>query len=386
MSGANVLITGARAPAALDLARSFRAAGWLPHLADCSPCLTARMSNAPAAVHAYASPVRNPKRFASDVDRLIVQLDPALVVPVCEEAFHLAELAMRRPSLAARLFAPPFATLKALHSKWLFVEGCRERGLPVPETWRLGYGRDLDGLPPPTDLVLKPEYSRFGVHALMRPTPEAASKLRLDPARPWVAQRYIPGAEVSFYAVARDAKLAAFSAYASTWRERGGASYAFEAPEAAVTTLLRGLAVELARWVTHGQFACDVILDGGGRPWLLECNPRATSGVHLFGRGPALARALMGEANSVEPADSRFLSLAPAFWFFGWPAALRAGRIAEWRERRRSGQDVIGGAGDRAPLLGALADSAAFALAALVSGRSLAAAMTADIEWNGEAA
>ena len=44
---------------------------------------------------------------------------------------------------------------------------------------------------------------------------------------------------------------------------------------------------------------------------------------------------------------------------------------------------MIGAPGDRLPLAGALADSMIFGAKALVSGRSLAAAMTADIEWNG---
>jgi NADP-dependent 3-hydroxy acid dehydrogenase YdfG len=34
MTARTILITGARAPIALDLARSFAAAGWAPHLVD----------------------------------------------------------------------------------------------------------------------------------------------------------------------------------------------------------------------------------------------------------------------------------------------------------------------------------------------------------------
>lgn len=41
-----ILITGARAVAAVDIARSLRAAGYEPHLADCSPAWIARMSRA----------------------------------------------------------------------------------------------------------------------------------------------------------------------------------------------------------------------------------------------------------------------------------------------------------------------------------------------------
>jgi len=386
-SEATILVTGARAPAALDLARAFGAAGHPVHMADCSPCWTARLSKTPSAVHAYASPVRRPEAFAADIDRLLDTLRPALVVPACEEVFHLSALAGRRPALAASLFAPPFETLRILHSKRLFARACTDEGLPVPETWALTSLGDLAPLPPARELVLKPEYSRFGVHALIRPEREELARLPVSSQRPWVAQRHVAGTEMSFYAVARVGRLTAFCTYGSTWRERGGASYAFAPPAARAVAALRDLAVTLAaRIVRDGQFACDVIVDAEGQPWLLECNPRATSGVHLFRRAAGLARAFYDDASRIEPSDPPFLYLGPAFGLFGLPAALRSGGLAEWGRLRREGRDVIGAPGDRLPLVGALVDSAAFGMNALVSGRSLAAAMTADIEWNGVSA
>lgn len=382
--GSAVLITGARAPAALDLARAFHATGHRVHMADCSPCWTARLSRTPSRVHAYGSPVHGPESFATDIDGLLDILKPALVVPVCEEVFHFAALAERRPALAAVLFAPPLRTLRTLHSKRLFASACTRIGLPVPETWVLSEPADLVGLPPSSTLVFKPEYSRFGVDALIQPPPERLAALRISAQRPWVVQRHVAGSEMSFYAVAKAGRLTAFSAYGSTWRERGGASYAFAAPDARATDALRALALALAAEIVRdGQFACDVIFDIQGRPWLLECNPRATSGVHLFARDPALAQAFGGGAPCAEPSDPPYLFLGPAFGLFGLPAALRAGRLTEWRTLRRDGRDVIGAPGDRLPLAGALIDSLAFALDAIVSRRSLAAAMTADIEWNG---
>ena len=49
-----VLITGARAVAALDIARSLRAAGYEPHLADCSPAWLARLSRTYLSLHSQA--------------------------------------------------------------------------------------------------------------------------------------------------------------------------------------------------------------------------------------------------------------------------------------------------------------------------------------------
>ncbi|MGZ9099640.1 MAG: hypothetical protein ACXW3O_08055, partial [Brevundimonas sp.] len=82
-----ILITGARAAAALDIARSLRAAGYEAHLADCSPAWTARASRSTGPVHRYASPVARPAAFARDLRDLIARLDPVRIIPACEEVF-----------------------------------------------------------------------------------------------------------------------------------------------------------------------------------------------------------------------------------------------------------------------------------------------------------
>jgi hypothetical protein len=379
-----VLITGARAPAALDLARAFAAAGYAVHMADCAPCRMARWSRAPVAVHAHASPVEDPAAFERDLRGLVDRLRPDLIVPTCEEVFHLAGLARRWPDLARRLFAPDFETLRTLHSKRLFAQACAAHGLPVPQTWSCERPEDLAALPPSETLVFKPEYSRFGVHTLVQPDPGRLAAVRPTPDARWVAQRHVAGVEVSFYAACRDGELSAFSAYGSRWRERGGASYGFEAPPAPVVADLLAIAEVLARAVVrNGQFACDAIVDAQGQAWLLECNPRATSGAHLFGRSADLALALAGDSPAVRAAQGALCYLAPAYWLFGLPDALGTGRLGEWWNGLRVGRDVIGAPGDRWPVFGALVDSLAFSAKALAGGQSLAAAMTADIEWNG---
>ena len=64
-----------------------------------------------------------------------------------------------------------------------------------------------------------------------------------------------------------------------------------------------------------------MIIDAQGRPFLIECNPRATSGVHLF-EPAALGRALMGRGRA-EPVDD-VRCLAPALWPRRLSAAARA--------------------------------------------------------------
>lgn len=376
-----VLVTGARAVAALDMARSLRAAGYEPHLADCSPAWVARLSRTAGPVHRYGSPVERPAAFARDLRALIARLDPVRIIPACEEVFHLAALA-EADGFSGRLHAPPPDRLATLHAKDRFAALCRDLSLPAPETTVVTGRAELEiAAGAMTGIVAKPVWSRFGAGARVAPGLGDLAAIAPTPDAPWIVQRRIIGEEVSFYAVCEAGRVAAFCAYGSDWRLRGGASYVFRPLPADRSARLRPLADALAAFAGSGQIACDAIIDADGQAWLIECNPRATSGVHLFGRGAAFGQALMGRGEAQPVAGVRHL--APGLWLHGLPAALRDRRLPAWRTRRREGHDVVGAPSDRLPVLGALADGTAFALRALRTGRSLTGAMTADIEWNG---
>ncbi len=196
-----------------------------------------------------------------------------------------------------------------------------------------------------------------------------------------MVQSRVEGREVCFHAVAVAGRLAAFGAYGSPWRMAGGAGYAFAPLDEPVESRLMETAARLAQVVGTGQFACDLIVDAADRPWLIECNPRATSGVHLFGGRRGLADAFFGREGTTLIGRDRG-HLGPAMWRYGLPSALAQGRLGEWCEQRRAAPDVIArGRGFAAA--GAVLDSAAYALEALVRGGGLERAMTRDMEWNG---
>lgn len=376
-----VLITGARAPAALDLARSLSAAGFETHMADGVPARIARWSKSPQAVHRHASPVHQPARFAQDLRALIDRLDPVAVIPACEEVFHLAALAQAQ-GWSDRLIAPASDTLAELHHKGRFAALCRRLALPVPDTVVITDPADLMRRAEAADVVVKPAWSRFGARILIAPDRAALSRITPSPEAPWVVQTQVRGDEVSLYAVVHQGRLTAFSAYRSDWRVRGGAAYVIQPLTGPLNTRLRRLAETLATHVVTGQIACDAIVDADGAPWLIECNPRATSGVHLFTRGAAFGLALLGRAKAEASLDPVRNSLAMDS--FGLARALLQHRLTEWRDKRDANRDILTAPGDPGPRRGALADAAAFGLHALMSGRSLAEAMTADIEWNGQ--
>ncbi len=371
------LVTGARSPAALDIARDMAAAGLTVHMADSSRARISRWSSVPAAVHRLSSPVRDPVRFRHDVAALVARLNPVIVVPTCEEVFHLA--AARADGVdVGPLFAPDMATLDRLHAKDRFNDLACSLGLDAPATAVLTASVD----PGTLDLdrtVLKACYSRFGAQTLVRPTHAQAIAIRPTPARPWIAQALVEGIEHSSYAIAVDGRVTAFAAYRSTLRMGGGAGYAFRPAQDAVHARMLGASRAIAAGLgASGQIALDAI-DDGQRSWLIECNPRATSGAHLLVGDGRLARAMMGHDGIVAGGGGDRYNLPMMLTHGLVNRSQGAGPLA----MLRTGRDVIGAPGDPLPVFGAIADTAGYAWAARGARTTLTGATTEDIEWNG---
>lgn len=364
-----ILIAGARAPVALDLARSLQVAGHEVHLADVfAPRILRGFSR-----HTYAAPVDTPDAFSADVTRLNAGLAPDLIIPLCEEVFHLARVARDRP---LPLYAPAFEMLMRLHSKLAFNAWARGLGLDAPLTERASLPVD----PAVVEAsVFKAEYSRFGVQCHIRKIPQEYKKKRKNVSISWLRQDYISGDDLCFYALAQRGRLTAFAAYRSDWRTKGGASYHFQPLDPALSARLRDIAARLIEaGDLTGQIACDLRLDTEGRLWLIECNPRATSGLHLLTHDPeALGRAFLTPDAPCLEAGPEPACVGLAMVMYGGPEAVRTGRIKPWR-RDSTARDVLHGA-----RLGALADTLAHAAGAASRGQGLARFLTRDIECNG---
>jgi hypothetical protein len=375
------MVTGARAPVALDLARSFRSAGCDVVLADSARPFAASLSRPRFEIVRLPSPRRAFEPFRRRMRVLAGDYD--LIVPTCEEVFWLAAAA-ELDGWAGRLFAPSIECLRTLHSKASFPALAREAGVDSPATWAIASAADAGlVLLAPADLVLKPEFSRFGSKTIIGPAPGAAAALPTSPGRRWVAQERLAGEELCVWSAMLRGRLVACIVYRPLLRHGRSAAYAFEAVEAPeIVEMARRIAAKVGG---NGQLSYDVIVrpDGGVAP--IECNPRTVSGVHLLDGSPALARALLGQSDLSPPPAGTVRYLSPAMALIGVPAAIAGGTFGRLRAVWRNGRDSVGRPGDRLPVAGVLLDAARFALLGAARRRGPASETTDDIEWNGEA-
>lgn len=377
-----VLITGARAPVALDLARAIRSAGIEVHLADSVRPHAARALRPAFPVHRLPPPRQAFADFRRVMRDLMDRTGAGLIIPTCEEVFWLARAAELDGS-SDRLFAPSTEVLRRLHSKIDFPALAGSLGLAVPETVAICGPINPATLPTPSDeMVFKPEFSRFGTEVLIRPDGTRLDRIQPSPERRWAAQRFVAGQEVCSWAAAHDGQVSAFVAYRPRRRLGRGAAYQIEAVS---NPQLRQAAETIAAATgMSGHLSFDAIEASDGRTYLIECNPRAVSGLHLFDASADLGHAVVGAGDLAEPPQGRLRHLGPAMALLGIPSALSSadlpGLIRDWR----GSADVMDRGEGPGVSLGCLLDAAGFAAAAITSSRSPAGATTSDIEWNGE--
>jgi len=374
-----VLILGGRAPVALDHARRFAAQGWRVVMADSVSCRLSGWSRAVSATVRLAPPRRAPAQFIADLCDVIAREHIDLVIPTCEEVFFLSRYRSALPA-TCRILAEDFEKLRLLHSKWEFMKlagghapaGALVETLDQAREWAAG-----------RPLVLKPEFSRFGVHVRIHPTGMPDAPPALPPLGPWVVQEYCDGIELCSYSVADQGRLTAHALYRPAHRLQRSSSYYFE-PHAS-EPIQRFVADLVAKLNFTGQISFDWMDDGKSRPRVLECNPRATSGLHLFSEHDALPAALNGDLQTcITPRGAEARMLGPVMYSAGLLQSLAGGAVASWRRDARRARDVITAPGDLLPVAGGLLDLAWFAKTALRRRCTLREAATSDIEWDGE--
>ncbi|MEE4014145.1 hypothetical protein V1T76_18920 [Roseibium sp. FZY0029] len=380
-SGQTVLITGARAPVALHHARLFHAAGWRVVLADMPARPLSSASRACAVYQRLPSPRFHPEDFANAFEALVEREKPSLIVPTCEEVFYLTALRERR-SLGAEVFAPGLDQLQTAHNKHDFIRQCEGFGIAVPETRLLTTPEDITSLGKEAgNLVFKPVWSRFAGQVLVAPTAGKLKQVAPSAAMPWVAQERLEGDEISAYVLARDGKVLAVSMYRSLYRAGAGAGICFEPVKDPATRAFIGTFARNTGWTGQVSFDLMRLEDGSVRP--LECNPRATSGLHFFQDADRFVRALTIGGQEVLPDVSRIQAVRLAMWVYGLPAALRSGDVGRFRKVLGAAEEILGTGDDPAPGRAQIPAFLEIAAIALRNRISLQSATTRDIEWNG---
>lgn len=376
----HVLILGARAPACLEWARAFDEAGWAVSVGDSLSQPLSRFSRSAQHYVRLPEPRQDPAAWVEALATVIETQHIDLLLPTCEEVFYLAHGRERLAPLC-RVLTSDFALLHRVHHKGHFAAMTDGWALAAPETRELTDRQALLALADETALwVFKPAYSRFASQTLIRPSAQQMNNVHPTPVAPWVAQRFIEGRELCSFSVLIDGELRAHSCYHPRYRVGRGSGIYFQpsAPES-VHRFLEQFGRETGY---TGQVGFDFIEDHDGRFHVLECNPRATSGVHLFdNQRQQLVSSLNDKPEFLLKPTPEPRMIALAMLLLAAPQ--RAFSTPFWRDYA-SARDVIVQKGDFWPLVAQVLSLGEIIARAASRRCGLLAASTADIEWNGQ--
>ena len=373
-----ILLTGGRAPATLELARAFHRAGHTVFMAE---SLRGHLSGPSAALaknFLVPPPRQQTRAFLDALEKIVHENKIDLVIPTCEEVFYVAMGRDRFPA-----FVEPLEKLRPLHNKWDFIRTANALALPVPETMliesRVRLTSAFERWP---RFVLKPVYSRFAARTLICPTyQQALSALTFDSR--WVAQEFIAGTQVCTYSVCQHGRITAHTAYRSDFTAGQGATILFRHVNHAAT--FDWVTKFVAATAFTGQIAFDFIEAADGRVVALECNPRATSGIHLLAREPRFVDSFFdASASCVTPSSSSSSMLLSGMLVYGLPAALKKRQLGKWLSAFLSSRDTIFDPRDLSPFFLQARSIFYYLRLAREKGISPLEASTFDIEWNGD--
>lgn len=372
-----VLLTLGRLPKALALARACRAAGCRVLIADPFRWHVCRPSRDVAKSFRVTAPNTSRQRYLDELAQIVREESVDIVLPVSEEALHVAELPGLLPE-GVQQWSCNAVLLARLHDKYSFVNYARDLGLAVPET-HLANTSEAKRLAAARAFVEKPIHSCSGIGLRFG---DAGEPLHCEDAG-GVVQERLEGELISSLALVHDGRILGSVFY----RGRvfaGTVAICFERVDDAGSC---------RQWVENfvercdysGLLAFDFIVGSDDVARAIECNPRATSGVHFF--DPAsLGRAL------VDPARCDHVSFTPGVryqWAYStltetYAAILKPREFARrFREMLRA-RDVVWSASDPLPFLLMTPMSWEILWPAMTSKQTLGEATQRDIAWFGD--
>ena len=274
-----VLITLGRLPKALDLARGFKALGYRVIVAEPFRWHLTGVSSVIARRYTVTAPANNREQYLRELLTIVVNEGVDWVVPVSEEIMHVSFLRERLPA-HVKLYAMSSATLLALHDKLSFIDRCREYGVSAPETFAADDTR-ADALATKGDYIVKPVFSCSGRGVIFKRRGEAQPSYATS--EPMIVQSWVKGNVLSTFSVAHEGAALTTVVYRGAVMS-GTVAVCFER-----VTEVDAQHQAVIDWVNQfvqrahfsGFISFDVVVNADGQAHGIECNPRATSGLHF---------------------------------------------------------------------------------------------------------
>jgi predicted ATP-grasp superfamily ATP-dependent carboligase len=382
----NILFTGGRSTVTLHLTRLFNQGGYKVYIADSIKDNLSGASKYAEKNLLIPSPAIETEKFIDALIDIIKKYNIQTLIPTCEEVFYISRWKEKLDPYCF-VFTASIEVLTRLHSKYQFINLLKDLGLPNPQTKLLTSAKELsDQLDKIEKFVLKPEFSRFASQVLINDkSPEKLAKVKISEKYPWVFQEFLQGQAFCSYSVVQEGKVLAHSIYPSIYCAGQGATVYFES---AIVPEIDDIVFKIAKVLNYtGQLAFDFIRsDRDGCYYPIECNPRPTSGVHLFSAKENLPLAFKQNIrlnNMIRSGSTNTGVVSMAMILYCLPKIKTVKGGADFIKKMLFSKDVIFQVKDLKPFFIQFKALSHLVSEARKDKTTILEASTKDIEWNG---
>ncbi len=315
-----------------------------------------------------ASPKLDFQTYKKDMEKALFDVD--IVIPNCEDIFFLSKIRDKIDS-KAMFFMPNNDLLFELHNKFNFQKYLNSY-VKFPKTIFIANKNEIKE---DLNTILKPVFSRFGRSVIKGVTKEKIKDIYINKDFAWVQQEYIKGFALCNYAICQNKKVISHIVYKPKYLLNDAASTYFEYYE---DERVNNFIKEFAKHTNYtGQVAFDFI-DNGRDIYILECNPRATSGLHLISKNIEIdIRKNFMQVGKIDKNSYRVgISL---FLLFGLKALIK-GEFKKLLKDYKKANDVLEGL----PFYAQFISFYEMIKRKFIYKKSLTNASTFDIEYDGE--
>jgi predicted ATP-grasp superfamily ATP-dependent carboligase len=288
-----VLLTCARIPTGLFLARALHKAGAEVHIADPFQVHICKASNSVNTCHKITSPITNKAAYKEEILDIITTYKIDLVIPVFEDGIFLSEFYNEIASKCNILLAD-FNLLLQLHNKFDFITLANKLGFSTPATYKYDFPTENFEFIKNTKYIVKKIFSRSGSGVEIF---EAGEKINptLQPNGEYVIQEFITGQMVCTCSYVHNGKLLLHTTYKQLIATPNGtAAICFQAIED--MPIQKSIELFVSKINYTGWISFDIIKKSNGDFFYIECNPRTSLGICLF--NPKILAKTLLEASS----------------------------------------------------------------------------------------
>jgi predicted ATP-grasp superfamily ATP-dependent carboligase len=315
-----ILITGGKMTKALQLARSFHAAGHKVILVETHKYwLTGhRFSNAVDRFYTVPAPKQDPEAFTQALLEIVQRENIDVVVPVTSpvESYYCS---LVKPVLSpyCEVFHFDVGITQLLDDKFELSEKARSLNLTTPKTIRITDPQQVLDFDFDSRQYILKSIAYNSVHRLDMTKYPLESKeamaahlatLPISEDNPWILQEFITGQEYCTHSTVRDGEVRLHCCAKSSAFQVNYEQVDHPAIQAWVTTFVKALNLT-------GQVSFDFIESSTGEVYAIECNPRTHSAITMFYNHPDVAKAYLGEAIDNTPIQP-LPSSKPTYWTY----------------------------------------------------------------------